>query len=662
VGTVIADKYRIEGLIGSGGMGIVLAAHHLHLGGRVALKVLAPAGVKQDGLVKRFFQEARLASRIQSEHVVRVIDVGMLPGSLPFIVMEYLEGDDLRGVLKKRGVLTIEDAIDYTLQAMEALAEAHNLGIVHRDLKPQNLFFSRRADGSALVKVLDFGISKALSPTEQDPDGALTHTRGMLGSPLYVSPEQIRSAKHVDVRSDLWSLGVILYEFLTGQPPFRGDTMPAVLASVISDTPAPLGGRVPIELQRVVLRCLEKSPDNRYSTVGALADELVHFGGSGARLSWERIRGVLARAPMPSNAGEMGVAPSANAQATPLPAPGPRSPQISHISHASPSHASQSHVSQSSHASHGSQSSHGSHGSYGSQSSHGSQSHVSQEVPAESVLELSSLEPLLTFATSHSRATPGFDPMGRPPAPSLPSPLQHSPSPPSPFAPPFVQPPAPPSPSQGGRLPSPSSPSQGGGRPPMGSAPYGAPPPPYGAPPAAYGVPPTPMFPPSAGDSPSPFASSVPSAPHLTAGAWGSNAAASTASTASTATQSPLRLKNVVVGVGGSVLVGMIAMLIVQGSGKGAKKNPGSAPVAPVETSVATAATRPEPPPAPSELAPPPTAPVAPEAQPTTPPPGEPDPVAPVASTKRPRDREKGGKGGKAGSGPSLESLIDSRR
>ncbi len=614
-GTIIADKYRVEGMIGSGGMGVVVAAHHLHLGGRVALKVLAPAGMKQEGLVKRFFQEARLASRIQSEHVVRVIDVGMLPGQLPFIVMEYLEGDDLRGVLRKRGgTLPVEDAIDYTLQAMEAVAEAHNLGIVHRDLKPQNLFFSRRADGSALVKVLDFGISKALSPGDGDPDGALTQTRGMLGSPLYVSPEQIRSAKHVDVRSDIWSLGVILYEFLTGHPPFRGDTMPAVLASVITDTPAPIGGAVRPELERVIMRCLEKSPDARFSTVGALADELVHFGGPGARLSWERIRGVLARSPMPSATNETGGSPAVSAvsgfgptQATPLPGVDSRG--------------------------------------------------------GESVLELS-LEPLLTFSNSHARPSAGFDPVGRPLAP------------PPPFGAPS---PSPSSPSQSGaRPPSPSSPSQSGARPSAPSMPQAyAAPTPYNQPPFHYG-PPAQGAPPygqpqgapynngpsnapslsaSQGEGASAFAASQSasqSAPHLTAGAWGSSA--------SGATKPVRRFGTLAAALGGGVLLGTIAASIALFSGgKGAKKHPGAGPeTSPsAETAVVTAATQPEPPPPPSPPAPPPPAEATgePEANP-----GQPAPASSKgAREKKPRERE-AKPGGKAGSGPSLESLIDSRK
>jgi serine/threonine protein kinase len=620
VGTVIADKYRIEGMIGSGGMGIVLAAHHMHLGGRVALKVLAPAGTKQEGLVKRFFQEARLASRIQSEHVARVIDVGILPGQLPFIVMEYLEGSDLRGVLKQRGgTLPVEDAIDYTLQAMEAVAEAHNLGIVHRDLKPQNLYFTRRADGSPLIKVLDFGISKALSPSDQDPDGALTHTRGMLGSPLYVSPEQIRSAKHVDVRSDIWSIGVILYEFLTGHPPFRGETMPAVLASVISDTPAPLGPRFRPELEAVVLRCLQKAPNDRYATVGALADELVHFGGPGARLSWERIRGVLARRPLPSGTNEAGaplavsvVSGFGPTQATPLP------------------------------------------------------SHDG----GESVLELSSLEPLLTFASSHARPAPGFDPVGRPPTPAAGAPppgaSQSYPSQPGvgrsypsqpnvgqsyPSQPQAAPPHGPP------RPPSASSPSQSGVRPPAGATSLAYTPPPYAPPPPSpyvqpsFGLPQAP--PPPQSESASPFASSVQTAPHTTAGAWGSSAGPPRPSR---------RFGTLFFALGGGVLIGTLAASIALYAGRTKKPTAGADPAA--GGAVTTAAVHAEPPPRPT-VEPAAAAPAPPEA-PSTQPAAEVDPtIAQPASSKggvkKPRDPN-ARPGGKGGSGPSLESLIDSRR
>src|SRR5580693_7216018 len=167
--------------------------------------------------VARFEREARTAVKIKSEHVARVIDVGQLESGSPYMVMEYLEGEDLQGWLEKQGRLPIERAVDFLLQACEAIAEAHAMGIVHRDLKPANLFCIRRPDGTLSIKVLDFGISKAAGASM-----GMTSTQAVMGSPLYMSPEQMGSSKGVDARSDIWALGVILFELVTGRVPFDG--------------------------------------------------------------------------------------------------------------------------------------------------------------------------------------------------------------------------------------------------------------------------------------------------------------------------------------------------------------------------------------------------------------------------------------------------------
>ncbi|HVJ20233.1 MAG TPA: serine/threonine-protein kinase, partial [Polyangiaceae bacterium] len=209
-GDLLAGKYRVERVIGVGGMGVVVAARHLHLDVRVALKFLLPS-LKQDGeIVARFLREGQAAARIKSEHVGRIMDVGSFDDGSPYLVMEYLEGRDLAAELASRGRLSVAEAVAHVLQALEALAEAHQSGIVHRDLKPSNLFLTRRADGSALIKVLDFGISKAAFG--EGGEAVLTRSQGIMGSPQYMSPEQIRSAKRVDQRSDIWSTGVILHE------------------------------------------------------------------------------------------------------------------------------------------------------------------------------------------------------------------------------------------------------------------------------------------------------------------------------------------------------------------------------------------------------------------------------------------------------------------
>lgn len=288
-GAVLADKYRVERVLGRGGMGVVVAATHIQLGQRVAIKFLLPDALGHAEAVARFLREARTAVQIQSENVARVSDVGTFDDGAPFIVMEYLEGLDLAEVLRERGPLPIELAVDYLIEALDAIAEAHSLGMVHRDLKPSNLFLARRRGGSDIVKVLDFGISKA---TTEGPAVNLTATSAVMGSPLYMSPEQIRSAKVVDARSDIWSLGIILHELLAGGPPFSGDTMTAVLAMIAADTPPALREKrpeAPKALEDVILRCLEKDREKRFADVAELARALSPFASERVRARIPRI-------------------------------------------------------------------------------------------------------------------------------------------------------------------------------------------------------------------------------------------------------------------------------------------------------------------------------------------------------------------------------------
>ena len=225
-GDVLAGKYRVERVIGAGGMGVVVQATHLELDERVAMKFLLPHAIENAEAATRFVREARAAVKIKSEHVARVTDVGRLENGAPYIVMEFLQGSDLAAVLQN-GPLSIEDAVDFVLQASDAMAEAHAANIVHRDLKPSNLFMSLRSDGTPLIKVLDFGISKVNVPDTSD--AGLTRTTAIMGSPFYMSPEQMRSSKDVDHRTDIWALGVILYELLTGTQPFNGETLPQLV-------------------------------------------------------------------------------------------------------------------------------------------------------------------------------------------------------------------------------------------------------------------------------------------------------------------------------------------------------------------------------------------------------------------------------------------------
>jgi serine/threonine protein kinase len=297
VGEVVAGKYEVERILGVGGMGVVVAARHQQIGELVAIKLLHPDSALDGEAVARLLREARATISIKSEHVVRVFDVGTLESGSPYILMEYLTGADLSELVKKDGFLSITVAVDYLLQAGEAIAEAHARGIVHRDLKPSNLLLTTRPDGTPLVKVLDFGISKALvlSAPETNETAAvfeLTATRAVFGSPMYMSPEQVRSAKRVDERTDIWALGVILHELLTGAAPFSGETMPGVLASIVADDPEPLRRRrpeAPAELEAVILGALVKKIDDRTQSVRDLARSLSPFASPEGQRSIERI-------------------------------------------------------------------------------------------------------------------------------------------------------------------------------------------------------------------------------------------------------------------------------------------------------------------------------------------------------------------------------------
>jgi serine/threonine-protein kinase len=324
-GDLLAGKYRVERHLGHGGMGYVVAAVHEQLQQRVAVKFLSPEHSKSRDASARFLREARAAVRIQSEHVARVLDVAELEGGAPYMVMEFLNGNDLDAELTQQGSFELTTAVDYLLQASEAVAEAHSLGLVHRDLKPSNLFLTRRADGSELVKVLDFGISKAIAADVAEDSASLTSTQAILGSPAYMSPEQARQPKSVDPRTDIWSLGIILYQFLTGTTPFTGDTPLSILAAAfVDDVPDvhPTRPELPEEIDAVIKRCLQKDPKQRYQTIAELAQALEPFARAHSRTSIERIRNTIAR---PSSSFPPRVpsvrAPSAVAQADTQPDP-----------------------------------------------------------------------------------------------------------------------------------------------------------------------------------------------------------------------------------------------------------------------------------------------------------------------------------------------------
>ena len=303
-GDILAGKYRVDRVLGVGGMGVVVAATHVTLDQKVALKFMLPHALGNAEAVARFVREARNAVRLRSEHVARIIDVSALDNGAPYIVMEYLEGIDLGGYLQLHGALPTAVAAEFVLQACEAIAEAHALGIVHRDLKPPNLFVTRAADGSPLIKVLDFGIAKA-----GVGDLQITRTQAVMGSPGYMSPEQMRSSKSADARSDIWAIGVILYQLASGTMPFDADTFTELVVRVTMDPPPPLpirGRDVPPGFEAVIRRCLEKDPTLRFQTVAELAIALAPYVPSAATSTIEKINRILAPVAAVSQASATG--------------------------------------------------------------------------------------------------------------------------------------------------------------------------------------------------------------------------------------------------------------------------------------------------------------------------------------------------------------------
>jgi len=336
-GALVGGKYRIEKLIGRGGMGAVYLARHELLDRHVALKVLAQEAVGNEDATRRLIKEAQLAGKIPGDHICRVTDVGVGDDGVPYVAMEYLEGRDLSAILQEHGPLPVPEATGYVLQALDAIAHAHARGIVHRDLKPSNLFVATGLDGRPLVKVLDFGISKSTGPAQI----VLTSTSALLGSPAYMSPEQVRSAKNVDARTDIWSTGVILYELLTGRMPFTGESVGAVFAAILeTDAPSVLVSRkdVPPALAAAVARCLHRRADERFANAAEVADAIAPFALPGEASLADAIRSTLSKAGMtapralrpasPSSADLTGSGPSVS---VPVPESLPRPP---------PSHAS----------------------------------------------------------------------------------------------------------------------------------------------------------------------------------------------------------------------------------------------------------------------------------------------------------------------------------
>lgn len=293
-GARVADKYLVERLIGEGGLGVVVSAKHIQLDQTVAIKYLRPRALAARGVAERFLREARLSAKIRSDHVVHVYDVGTLADGAPYMVMEHLVGSDLGRQLTATGPLTVERSIDFVLQACEALAEAHLAGIVHRDIKPDNLFVATGSGGKSVLKILDFGISKLSAKRSTSGElRDLTDAGDKFGTPVYMSPEQLLASGGVDARADVWAMGVVFFELLTGKLPFDGDSLPELCTAILNKPPVSLieaRPSIPAPLQAVIERCLEKDVEKRFQNVAELAQELSPFVGSSGQ---ERIDHVV---------------------------------------------------------------------------------------------------------------------------------------------------------------------------------------------------------------------------------------------------------------------------------------------------------------------------------------------------------------------------------
>jgi len=308
-GTVVDGKYRIERVIGEGGMGRVFAAHHEVLDQRIALKFLFPEVAERPNVVERFLREAKAAAKLKSDHVARVMDAGTSEDGLPFLVMECLEGADLMELVKLNGAMPEDEVVDIMVQTLEAIAHAHAGGLVHRDLKPSNIFLAAMPDGTNVVKVLDFGIAKSIASRGEEV--ATLTGQNIMGSPAYMSPEQIRNARTVDVRSDIWSLGVVMFELVTGKLPFTFEGVGELLAAVLEQAPLPARARNPQvsePIEKIISRALRRERDKRYQSAAEFARALApHVSPKYVGLV-DRIEQLLAGAPPPGPQRSISVA------------------------------------------------------------------------------------------------------------------------------------------------------------------------------------------------------------------------------------------------------------------------------------------------------------------------------------------------------------------
>ena len=289
-GQVIAAKYQLVRLLGQGGMGAVYEGRNQMTYKRCAVKVLlSPELATNTDLVRRFFREARAGAVIESDHVVEVFDSGVDPATgCPYMVMEFLAGEDIEGTMKRLGVIDPTAALKIVLQASIGLAKAHEASIVHRDIKPANLFITQRDSGDLIVKILDFGIAKVKMENFHETSTGLTRTGSLLGTPLYMSPEQCKGASTIDARSDVWSLGVVLWEMLTGGTPYsNASSLGSLMASIITEELPLIQDRapwVPPELAEIVHRAMSRDASRRFQNAAELRDALLAIAPGGPML------------------------------------------------------------------------------------------------------------------------------------------------------------------------------------------------------------------------------------------------------------------------------------------------------------------------------------------------------------------------------------------
>ncbi|MFO0742532.1 MAG: serine/threonine-protein kinase [Labilithrix sp.] len=294
-GSVLLGRYRLGRLLGEGGMGRVFLARREGLGGHVAIKILREDVELPPNAVERLRREAQSASRITSESVVRILDLQTTESGSPFIVMEYVAGTTMSAYLAEHGPMPTTRAADVVIDIATVLAEAHARGIVHRDIKASNIALTKRADGTELVKVLDFGIAKQTAASVS----SLTETVAVLGSPKYMSPEQIRDARNVGPSGDLWSLSVLLYELVTGAAPFEALTVPGLFAKIVADPPRPpreVRADLPVALEELLLKALAKEPSDRHRDAAELAEALAPLATEDGARRAARVRAIYTHA------------------------------------------------------------------------------------------------------------------------------------------------------------------------------------------------------------------------------------------------------------------------------------------------------------------------------------------------------------------------------